>query len=147
MKRVSAACLALTVLGLAACSSGGTTTESPTQAPAPADAPPPAPAQQEALDPVGTYTFSTTFQGMTVSGRIIIRGEPENYTGMVEPTEGPPPVEIYAVMVEGQKITVYADAGGDDLIMTMEFAGGSSYTGSWMLGFDGGELTGEKVEQ
>jgi hypothetical protein len=99
------------------------------------------------MDPLGTYSFSTTYQGMTVAGKIYIQGEPDNYTGLVEPSEGPPPVEIYAVTVEGQKITVYGDAGGDDLIMTMEFAGGTTYTGTWMVGFDGGDMTGEKLEQ
>jgi hypothetical protein len=83
---------------------------------------------------------------MTIPGRITVRGEPENYGGMIE-AEGQPSVEIYSVTVEGQKITVYGDAGGDDLIMTMEFAGGSSFTGTWMLGFDGGEMTGEKIQQ
>ena len=133
------------MLAIGACSSGGTTAEAPAQAPAPAEAPP-APAQQEALDPVGTYTFSATYQGMTIPGRINVSGEPENYTGLIE-AEGQPPVEIYSVMVEGQKITVYGDAGGDDLIMTMEFADGSSFTGSWMLGFDSGEMMGEKTKQ
>jgi len=146
MKRESAAILMFAMLAIGACSSGGTTAEAPAQAPAPAEAPP-APAQPETIDPVGSYTFSTSFQGMTVSGGIIIRGEPGSYTGMVEPTEGPPPVEIYSVTVEGQKITLYADAGGDDLIMTMQFAGGSSYTGTWMLGFDSGEMTGEKAQK
>jgi hypothetical protein len=145
MKRESAAILMFAVLATVACSTGGTTAEAPAQAPAPAEAP--APAQPEAMDPVGSYTFSTTFQGMTVVGGIVIRGEPGSYTGMVEPTEGPPPVEIYSVTVEGRKITVYGDAGGDDLIMTMEFSAGNTYTGTWMLGFDSGELTGEKVQQ
>ena len=147
MKRELSALLTFAVLGVVACSSGGPTAEAPAQAPAPAaEAPPPPPAQQEALDPLGTYTFSATYQGMTIPGQVIVRGEPENYTGMIE-AEGQPPVEIYSVMVEGQKITVYGDAGGDDLIMTMEFAGGSSFTGTWMLGFDGGEMTGEKIQQ
>jgi hypothetical protein len=99
------------------------------------------------LDPVGTYTFATTFQGAEISGQVIIRGEPGSYTGMVEPTTGPTAVEIYSVTVEGQTLTLYADAGGEDLVMTMTFAGGDSYTGSWMLGFDSGEVTGERVRQ
>lgn len=121
--------------------------ESQSPPPAQAETPPPPPAQPEALDPVGTYTFTTTYQGMEVSGKVYIRGEPDNYTGLVEPTEGPPPIEIYSVMVEGQTITVYGDAGGDDLIFVMEFAGGSSYTGTWSVGFEGGDLAGEKVEE
>jgi hypothetical protein len=66
---------------------------------------------------------------------------------MVEPQAGgPPPVEIYSVTVEGQKVTVFADAGGEELIFGMECVG-DSYTGSWTLGFDSGDATGERVKQ
>ena len=48
--------------------------------------------------------------------------------------------------VEGQKVTVFADAGGEDLIFEMNFVG-DRYTGSWTLGFQSGEATGERVKQ
>lgn len=110
---------------------------------APVDAPPPAPAP---LDPAGVYSFSTIYQGEPMTGRIVIRGVPGSYTGVVEPTAGAPPVEIYSVMVEGQQVRILADAGGEDLMMTMTFTG-DQYTGSWVLGFDSGEMTGTRVRQ
>ncbi|MDH3458684.1 MAG: hypothetical protein OER90_17730 [Gemmatimonadota bacterium] len=132
MKSASAFISALSAATLAACSASGAGTM--------AAAPTPAP-----FDPVGTFSFTTTYEGQAMGGRIVIRGEPGAYTGMVEPQAGgPPPVEIYAVTVEGQKVTVFADAGGEDLIMEMEFVG-DRYTGSWTLGFQGGESTGERI--
>ncbi len=132
MKRLSAFALATIALTVSACASGG-------GAAAPAPEPQP-------LDPVGTYSFESSYQGQAITGQIIIRGTPGNYSGSVEPMEGPPPVEIYSVRVEGQQITVFGDAGGEDLVITMNFTGGT-YTGTWVLGFDSGELTGERLKQ
>ncbi len=133
MRRTSSLFLALAVAaGTVACA-----------AKASVDAPPPAPAP---LDPVGVYSFSTLYQGEPMTGRIVIRGAPGSYTGVVEPTAGAPPVEIYSVTVEGQQVRILADAGGDDLMMTMTFTG-DQYTGSWVLGFDSGEMTGTRVQQ
>ena len=109
-------------------------------APAPQAPPPPA-----AVDPVGTYNFSTIFQGGPLTGRIVIRGEPGRYTGMLTPASGPGPVTIYSLSVEGQTMTLFGDADGDDLIVTMTFTG-DSYTGTWALGFDGGEMSGSRVK-
>ncbi len=96
------------------------------------------------LDPVGVYTFSTIYQGGPMTGRIVIRGVPGNYTGMVEPAEGPPPTEIYSVTVEGQELLILADAGGEDLIVKMTFTG-DRFIGSWIVGFDSGDMTGARV--
>lgn len=98
-----------------------------------------------ALDPVGTFTFSTVFQGDSLTGEIVIRGEPGRYSGMVTPTSGPEPVEIYMARVEGQTLTVFGDAGDEDLIITMQFTG-DRYTGSWALGFDTGEIFGARLK-
>jgi len=97
------------------------------------------------LDPVGTYTFSTIYAGGPLDGKIVIRGEPNQYAGTVIPVGGPGPVEIYAVSVEGQTLTVFGDAGGDDLIITMKFVG-DTYTGTWALGFEGDEISGNRVK-
>jgi hypothetical protein len=118
--------------GVTACAAKGAV-----EAPAPTPAP---------LDPVGVYSFSTIYQGGPMTGRIVIRGAPGSYTGMVEPAGGPPPTQIYSVTVEGQKLLILADAGGEDLMLEMTFTG-DRYTGSWMLGFDSGEMTGARVPQ
>jgi hypothetical protein len=64
----------------------------------------------------------------------------------VEPDAGAPAVEIYSVTVEGQQLMVLADAGGDDLVITMTVTG-DRFTGSWILGFDSGEMTGSRIPQ
>jgi hypothetical protein len=107
-----------------------------------APAPKPAPA---VVDPVGTFSFTTVFQGDSLTGDIVIRGEPGRYSGRVTPTSGPEPVEIYMARVEGQTLTVFGDAGDDDLIITMQFTG-DRYTGSWTLGFDTGEISGARLK-
>ena len=84
------------------------------------------------------------YQGEPVVGTIVIRGTEGGYTGMVDPETGPPEVPVYAVTVEGQTMTVFGDAGGDDLVITMEFTG-DRYIGTWTLGFDSGEISGERV--
>ncbi len=133
MRRIATLPLVLAVAGIViACAS-----KAEVDAPAPAPTP---------LDPVGSYSFSTVYQGEPTTGRIVIRGAPGNYTGIVEPTSGPPPVEIYAVTVEGQQVRILADAGGEDLMITMTFTG-DRYTGSWVLGFDSGELSGSRIPQ
>lgn len=96
-------------------------------------------------DPVGTFSFSTVFQGDSLTGEIVIRGEPGRYSGMVTPTSGPEPVEIYMARVEGQTLTVFGDAGDEDLIITMQFTG-DTYAGTWVLGFDTGEISGARLK-
>jgi len=49
------------------------------------------------------------------------------------------------VSVEGQTLTVFGDAGGDDLIITMKFVG-DTYTGTWALGFEGDDISGSRVQ-
>lgn len=127
MLRVSSALIATAVA--AACARGGA--EPPTPAP---------------LDPVGTYSFETTVEGQTVTGRVVIRGEPGSYTGMIEPDVGPPPMEIYSVTVDGQQLTAVADAGGEDVVLTLTFDG-DNFTGTWVLGFDSGVLVGRRIRQ
>jgi hypothetical protein len=104
---------------------------------------PPAP---QPLDPVGVYSFETAYQGQAVTGRVTIRGEPGSYSGIIEPDAVAPPMDIYSVVVDGQQVTVVADAGYDDLVITMKFTG-DSYTGTWVLGVDGGEMKGTRVRQ
>jgi hypothetical protein len=104
---------------------------------------PPAPAP---LDPVGVYRFETAYQGQTVTGRVTVSGEPGSYSGSVEPDAVAPPMDIYSVVVQGQQMTLVCDAGGDDLVMTLTFSG-DDFTGTWVLGMDGGEVKGARVRQ
>ncbi|NIM52270.1 MAG: hypothetical protein GTN62_13355 [Gemmatimonadales bacterium] len=135
MARLSVFTLLLAVGAAVGCASG-------TAGAPPATAEP----EPEAVDPVGTYSFETTYQGQTVTGRIVITKTGESFGGVLEPDAGPPPVDIYRVTVDGQEMTVIGDAGGEDLVITMTFTG-DTYTGSWVLGFDSGELKGERIKR
>jgi hypothetical protein len=75
---------------------------------------------------------------------MLIRPTDTGYSGVVEAESGPPPVPVYAVTVDGNTMTVFGDTGGDDLIITLEFAG-DQFTGSWVLGFQGAEISGRKL--
>ncbi len=61
------------------------------------------------------------------------------------PNQGPPPTPILSVTVDGQEATIIADAGGEDLLITMTFEG-DNYTGVWSLAGDSGELSGARLE-
>jgi hypothetical protein len=102
---------------------------------------PPAPAP---LEPAGTYSFSSTYQGEPITGAMVIRQTETGFTGVVEAETGPPPVPVYAVTVEGNTMTVFGDTGGDDLIITVQFDG-ERFTGSWVVGFEGADISGTKL--
>lgn len=102
---------------------------------------PPAPA---ALEPAGTYAFSSTYEGQPITGTMVLRKTESGYSGVVEAETGPPPVPVYAVTVQGSTMTVFGDTGGDDLIITLQFTG-DQFTGSWVVGFEGADITGTKL--
>ncbi len=124
MTRLIVAATVLTTLGCA----GGVAT-------------PPAP---KPLDPVGTYTFVSAFQGQPIDGVIVIEARQQGFGGMITPHVGPPPVPITSVTVAARSITIQGDAGGELLVLILEVAEDGTYTGTWSLGMDGGTMTGKK---
>jgi hypothetical protein len=99
------------------------------------------------LEPVGTYSFETLYQGQFMTGTIVVDpGAAEGqYQGVVRPDNGPPPVPIIEVTVLEREMTIVGDAGGDELIIVLVFdEEGVTYTGSWVIGFDSGEMTGQR---
>ena len=106
---------------------------------------PPVPPAPPPLEPVGTYTFDSYFEGQPISGKIYITGSEGAYGGEVVPDQGPPPVPILSVTVTGQELTLLADAGGEDLVVTVIFDG-DTFTGVWSLAGDSGELSGARIE-
>jgi len=105
---------------------------------------PPAPAP---FDPVGTYTFETTVEGQPITGTVVIERTSTGFGGMITPEVGPPPIPVIGVVTDGRRVTITGDAEGEDLLIIIEVAEDGSYTGTWALGFDGGELVGRKVER
>lgn len=96
------------------------------------------------LEPVGEFSFQTVIDGEERSGRIVIEGSPGQYKGLVVPDWGPPPLPILDVTVADPEITVVADLGGEDLFIYMTFTG-DTFIGEWVMGFDGGDMTGERL--
>ena len=128
MNRVLVAAVAIVV---AACSGAG-------------GAPPPL--APEPFDPVGTYAFEAMAEGQTIPGEITIERVANGFGGMVTPEVGPPPVPIRTVSVAGRQVTISGDAGGQDLIIVIDVAQDGSFTGTWAVGGDGGDLKGQKLE-
>jgi hypothetical protein len=122
----------LLVIALAACASAGD----------PASAGPAAPAE---LDPVGSYSFSTTVQGMAVDGRLRITGSRGAWGGsLYSDVTGELPLS--SVSVEGQTLRLTADTPDGTAYIRMQFSG-ETFTGEWTLGGDGGALSGRRVSR
>ena len=73
-----------------------------------------------------------------------VTGSEGDWTGIILP-EGQPEIPIHMITVDGSNMIMTAeipDAG--ELLIELVFDG-DEFTGSWSLGFDGGELTGRRV--
>jgi hypothetical protein len=97
-----------------------------------------------AVNPVGRYEFTTNAQGQTVTGTIEIAGTTGAYTGQIT-TSHTPPLPISSVLVDGRQVTVSGNASFGPVGMTLNFTDANSFTGSWSMGGDTGELTGRRV--
>jgi hypothetical protein len=131
--------LALTLL-LAACASSqqqtATTDTAPqtkavTQAPAPA------------LDPVGSYEFSTIVDGQTVTGTMHVEGTAGSYKGRIV-TSVFPEIPITAASTEGNTLILKGSMPDGDLIIRMAMTG-ADFKGNWSLGAESGEISGRKL--
>ena len=127
MPKRSLAALAAALLLAACASSGGTAT---------------ADARSSALDPVGTYDFSTNVEGTPVNGVITITRGDSGYGGSLA-TDVTETIPVTAVVVEGQKIMVTASSpdGPVNMAITMN---GAEFTGSWSFGGMSGTMNGRK---
>jgi len=110
-------------------------------APGAAPAASPEPASAAALDPAGTYTFSSALRGQSFEGVIrVARSEAGAYTGTVTtPLTGEMPVR--AVDVQGRRVRVTAMGRMGDAVMEMNMSG-SDFSGSWTYGPSSGQMTG-----
>jgi hypothetical protein len=134
MKPILAAAIALS---LAACAAG-TAGEASTPAGGPA-----AGAQAAAVNPVGTFEFTTMVNGASVNGTLEVMGSPGAYTGRLR-TSILPEMPVSSASVSGQEMTVLADAPDGTVTIRMTFTG-DTFTGSWALGGDGGALSGRRT--
>lgn len=96
------------------------------------------------LEPAGAFSFETVVEGQAVGGRIVITEAEGRYGGVIEPNWGPPPATILDVTVADPEITIVATWGAEDVVLYMTFTG-DTFTGEWVMGFDGGDLTGARL--
>jgi hypothetical protein len=100
---------------------------------------PPAPAP---LDPVGVYDFTTDVDGTAVTGTITITNGASGYGGSIgtNVTESMP---VRSVAVEGQRVTVRADAPDGPVTFTMDFDG-DDFIGTWTYADMSGTHSGRR---
>jgi hypothetical protein len=129
MKRILV--LAVTLLA-AACASPSS--DPPSAAPAPA----------AALNPVGTYDFTTMDAGSEVKGTIEITGTPGAYTGRLR-TANDDDVAISQVAVAGQVMTLVVNTPGGPLTFTLTFTG-DAFTGNWVNEVANAAISGQRTQ-
>jgi hypothetical protein len=96
-----------------------------------------------ALDPVGSYEFTTVVDGQTVTGTLHVEGAPGNYKGRIL-TSVFPEIPVVGASVEANVVNVKASMPDGELNIRMVMDG-MNFKGNWTLGSDGGEFNGKKL--
>jgi len=109
---------------------------------APSAGPTPVAAVAAAVNPVGTFEFTTTADGETLTGSITVSGQPGAYTGRIRTAHDDIP--IIGVSVTGQQMVVTGDTPGGPLTLTLNFTG-TTFTGSWAVDGDKSEIRGQRM--
>lgn len=139
--RPAAAALLLTLVG-SACSQSAAPMPQASPAPAPSPAAQPAPAPAAAMSPVGTYDFSTTAQGQSIAGVIVITGAPGAYGGSMA-TQATPELPIRTVAVRGDSVFITLDTPEGEAAVDLKLVG-ADITGVWSYAGMSGVLSGRK---
>ena len=105
--------------------------------PAPARAVTPAP-----VDPVGTFDFSTTVEGSIVNGVVTITKTDTGFGGSIS-TNVTETIPVCGAVVDGQKLTVTAEAPEGPIAFVMEFQG-DDFSGTWTMATMSGTHTGKR---
>lgn len=105
--------------------------------------PEPTPPGPAPLDPVGTYDYSTNFEGMDVTGSIIIERAGAEPEGVIDTGGMTDPIPVSRVIVEGQTMRVLADTPDGTLEFRLNFDG-EAFTGTWTLAGGSGEIAGQR---
>lgn len=104
-----------------------------------------APEPEPAADLAGVYTLSTTVQGMALSGRMRITGEPGAYDGAIY-TDFTGEIPFSSVTVSGDRATILGETPDGPVELHLVFDG-DTFTGSWVMGPEGGSIRGRRVER
>jgi hypothetical protein len=130
MKNAAYALALLTTLALAACASAPQQSEAAT-------------ARANNVDPVGTFDFSTSAQGMDINGSIVISRATQGYGGVIN-TGVTEPIPISNVAVDGQTMRLTGTTPDGNIEMTLTFTG-NDFMGSWSHAAGlSGELKGKR---
>lgn len=122
---------ALAALVVAGCATAGTPEPAPdSEAPA-------------VMDLAGSYTFTTTVQGMGVNGQMRITGAPGAYSGSAY-SDVTGEIPLRSIAVEGNVATLIGDTPDGPVEIRMVFDG-DTFTGGWSLAGDGGSIQGRRV--
>lgn len=105
----------------------------------------PEPEAPAAMDLAGSYTFSTTVQGMGVTGQMRITGAPGAYQGAAY-SDVTGEIPLRDITVEGNVATVIGDTPDGPVEIRMVFDG-DTFTGSWAMAGDGGAIQGRRVNR
>ena len=137
---------ALAVL-LAACASSpqaapSSPAPSPQAAPAPTPTPAPTPPTPAATSAAGIYDFTTTVQGMAVTGVVTVTMRDGRPGGTIA-TSATPEIPIRSATAEGQKVTVTGDSPDGDVVLEFNM-NGQDFNGTWWYGGQSGSLTGRR---
>jgi hypothetical protein len=92
------------------------------------------------VNPVGSYDLSFIDDGKPMTGTMVIRGTPGEYSGRIT-AEARPQVQISTVTASGPLVTVTADVPNGVLLLRFRVTGDSLH-GDWSLRNDGGRLSG-----
>ena len=103
------------------------------------------PVQNNTIDPVGEYQFTSSDDGQSFTADLIVEGEPGNYQGIVSRKDRNIEIAFKDVGVNGDKMIIVADVRNSVFVLRLYFSG-ESFTGNWSLGNDGNELKGKRLK-
>jgi hypothetical protein len=96
------------------------------------------------LNPVGEYTFETAVQSEPVTGTITISGTAGAWEGTLSATALPEALRLTSVTVRGATVTLTALVPEQGEVLIELVFDGEEFTGTWTLGYDGGDMRGRK---
>lgn len=96
-----------------------------------------------AVDPVGTFDYSTVFQGQDATGTISVTSSDGKYGGQITMSLVEQPMPISAVKVEENRVTIESEAPDGSVQIVLQFAG-NDFTGEWHYAGMTGALKGKR---
>jgi hypothetical protein len=97
-----------------------------------------------AVNPVGTFNYTTAVNNQEVTGTVQVNGQPGAYTGTIR-SSITPDVAIAGVTVNGQEMTVTANTMTYGLLTIKMTFTGDTFTGHWSMGGGSALLSGRRA--